>query len=187
MGLFRRVKDDSPPLLMPDGSRPDPDRLGEMLWDLTYWPSKRERQGIAQVDLDSYWSASYIYSLGIPQSASILAWGDVWFADSRISDYRIPATGVVTSICTVAWWQARPLMEAWVAFHGDRESWEYFSAGVVGAAYGRAIYMGQGGKRELGPGVSVLAEKWGWDKHANRRSTSVIVTAANAGAEHPDS
>ncbi|KJK13799.1 hypothetical protein UB45_00605 [Terrabacter sp. 28] len=166
---------------MPDGSAPDPERQAQILQDLSYWPSKRQADGVPKVDIDSYNEAQYVRMLGVPADDPILAWGDVYFGEPRIAPARADASCVVTATCVVAWWRARPLIEGWIGFHEDQTAVDFGSDNVVQLDYSRALHLGQAGNSDMGRTTVFLREKWGADPHRNRRSTSVVVTAAIRG------
>ena len=171
MGLFGKSKGSGEPsLLFPAGGAPPAGvEVSAFLAETAL--SRTSSSGIPSDDIYSFGDASYAHVLGVPESSTILAWGDARVQtppDSRSHD----GTVVVTAETMLAYWQ--PGRTSLIhTFQGNHSAVTSLQIGVdrkITALWSVGEYANNDGKFLVGDALVQLEPKFGRDGHANRRA-----------------
>lgn len=171
VGLFEKYRGSgSPSISFPIGRTP---LLGVEVSDFLAQDalSRTSATGIDREDLDSFADAMYAQVLGIPESATILAWGDARIQtpqDARPCD----GTVVVTPESVLAYWQPgrTSLIHTLQAKHSAVTSLQIDVDYKMTALWSVAEYANNDGKSLVGDALVNLEPKFCKDGHANRRA-----------------
>lgn len=171
MGLFGKSKGSGEPsLLFPAGGAPPAGvEVSAFLAETAL--SRTSASGIPSDDVYSFADASYAYVLGVPESSTILAWGDARIQtpqDSRAHD----GTVVVTADTMLAYWQPgrTSLIHTFQGNHSAVTSLQVDGDRAMTALWSVAEYANNDGKFLVGDALVRLEPKFGKDGHANRRA-----------------
>lgn len=107
-------------LLFPGGLVPEIREPHLFRTYFTYSTQRRESEGIAREDFDSFLAAQYAYQIGLAEDEQIVAWGSVWVGVTA-EGKDFPGEAVVTDKTLAAWWLPSPagLIHTFTASHSD--------------------------------------------------------------------
>ena len=199
MGLFGKPKGSGEAnFLFPPGEAPPVGVEVSMFLAKTAL-ARTSSSGIPSDDVYSYVDASYAHVLGVPESSTILAWGDARIQtpqDSRPHD----GTVVVTADTMLAYWQPgrTSLIHTFQGSHSAVTSSQIDAGREITAVWSVGEYANNDGKFLVGDALVRLEPKFGKDGHANRRALTwfaclrvfldLVPPAEGPGSQpHPDS
>ena len=175
MGIFSRRKEPQQPL-SPSGQELISASEDERLAQFTFTAVRRAEEGVHPVDRDSYLEAGWAYQLGLPESAPLIAWGEVLVEWPPKGDRMVQAKAVVSTEWTVLWWQTRNRIDGVVANLHFTTSLSQRGGPMFDIEFMDAMALDATGQRMIGPFPLVVCVAPTKDGQAVRRSMEVVYT-----------